>query len=375
MNPTNPSNPMNSIKLILVAGARPNFMKIAPVIKAIEKEIVQQHADIIYKLVHTGQHYDVQMSQVFFKDLDIPIPHLNLDVGSASHAVQAANIMIRFEKVCFDENPDWVVVVGDVNSTMACTLVASKMGIKVAHVEAGLRSFDRSMPEEINRIVTDSLADLLFTPSPDADENLKNEGISRSKIRYVGNVMIDTLVANLEKARKKQTHTTLGLEKKAFGYVTLHRPCNVDEKTSLDAIMKNLYQVASEIPIIFPVHPRTKKMLAKHHISVSENNHFRLIEPVGYHDSVCLTEHARFVLTDSGGLQEETTFFRTPCLTLRPNTERPITMTEGSNALTTIDSLLADVEGVLNGPVCKGSVPDLWDGHAAERVVTHLLND
>ncbi|MFW9916776.1 MAG: non-hydrolyzing UDP-N-acetylglucosamine 2-epimerase, partial [Candidatus Thorarchaeota archaeon] len=364
---------MNPVKLILVAGARPNFMKIAPVIKAIEKKTTLPHAGIMYKIVHTGQHYDVDMTEVFFKDLDIPHPHVNLDVGSASHAVQTANIMIRFEQVCCAENPDWVVVVGDVNSTMACTLVASKMGIKVAHIEAGLRSFDRSMPEEINRIVTDSLADLLFTPSPDADENLKNEGIPSSKIRYVGNVMIDTLVANLEKARKKQTHKDLGLKEKGFGYVTLHRPCNVDENKSLDAIMNNLNQIASAIPIVFPIHPRTKKMLAKYNIAVSENNHLRLIEPVGYHDSICLAEHSRFVLTDSGGLQEETTFFRTPCLTLRPNTERPITVTEGSNALTSIDSLQADVEAVLNGPLCKGTVPDLWDGHSAERIVTHLL--
>ena len=360
---------MNPTKLILVAGARPNFMKIAPIIKAICNVNEQRTRSIEYKLVHTGQHYDINMSQVFFKELDIPSPDINLEVGSASHAVQTANIMIRFEDVCLQEKPDYVVVVGDVNSTMACTLVAAKMGIKVAHVEAGLRSFDRTMPEEINRIVTDSLADILFTPSKDGDENLIREGIPKSKIKMVGNIMIDTLIANLEKARNKKTHIHLGLKEKDFVYVTLHRPSNVDKKATLSPIMELLYRLSSFLPVCFPLHPRTRKMLTTHGISCRSNNHLKLIDPIGYHDSICLAEQARFVLTDSGGLQEETTFFKTPCLTLRPNTERPITITEGSNKLTNIESLWSDIENLLNGSHKTGKIPDLWDGHTAERIV------
>jgi len=361
-----PSNPM---KLILVAGARPNFMKIAPIIKALRNGEVQRNRPIEYKLVHTGQHYDIKMSEVFFEELGIPSPDINLEVGSASHAVQTANIMTQFEQVCLKEKPNWVVVVGDVNSTMACTLVAAKMGIKVAHVEAGLRSFDRTMPEEINRIVTDSLADILFTPSTDGNENLIREGIPKSKIKFVGNIMIDTLVANLEKARNKKTHVRFGFKEKDFVYVTLHRPSNVDDKATLSTIMDHLDRLSSSLPVCFPVHPRTRKMLATYGIACGGNNHLKLIDPIGYHDSICLAEHARFVLTDSGGLQEETTFFQTPCLTLRPNTERPITITEGSNKLTNIESLWTDIESLLNGSHKTGKIPDLWDGHTAERIV------
>ena len=360
-------NPMNPMKLLLIAGARPNFMKIAPIIKAISNQPVK------YKLVHTGQHYDINMSQVFFKELDIPSPDINLEVGSASHAVQTAKIMIEFERVCLKEKPDYVVVVGDVNSTMACTLVAAKMGIKVAHVEAGLRSFDRTMPEEINRIVTDSLADLLFTPSTDGDENLIKEGIPKSKIKFVGNIMIDTLVANLEKARNKKTHIRLGLKENDFVYVTLHRPSNVDNKEILNTIMSDLDRLSTSLPVCFPLHPRTRKMLTTHGISCRSNNHLKLIDPIGYHDSICLAENARFVLTDSGGLQEETTFFQTPCLTLRPNTERPITITEGSNKLTNPETLWSDIEDLLNGSRKKGKIPDLWDGHTAERIIDYML--
>jgi len=358
---------MNNIKILLIAGARPNFMKIAPIIKAISNKPVK------YKLVHTGQHYDINMSQVFFKELDIPSPDINLEVGSGSHAVQTANIMMRFEQVCLKEKPDWVVVVGDVNSTMACTLVASKMGIKVAHVEAGLRSFDRTMPEEINRIVTDSLADLLFTPSTDGDKNLIKEGIAKSKIKFVGNIMIDTLVANLEKARNKKTHIRLGLKEKNFVYVTLHRPSNVDNKEILKTIMGNLDRLSTSLPVCFPLHPRTRKMLAQYEISCGNNNNLKLIDPIGYHDSICLAENAGFVLTDSGGLQEETTFFQTPCLTLRPNTERPVTITEGSNKLTNPESLWSDIEDLLNGSRKTGKIPDLWDGHTAERIIEYML--
>ena len=364
MNSMNSSNPTN---LLIIAGARPNFMKIAPIIKAILNKPIE------YKLVHTGQHYDINMSQVFFKELGIPSPDINLEVGSSSHAVQTANIMIHFEDVCLQEKPDYVIVVGDVNSTMACTLVAAKMGIKVAHIEAGLRSFDRTMPEEINRIVTDSLADILFTPSKDGDANLIREGIPKSKIKMVGNIMIDTLIANLEKARNKKTHIQLGLKEKDFVYVTLHRPSNVDKKEILSRIMEYLYRLSSFLPVCFPLHPRTRKMLSTHGIPCKSNNNLRFIDPIGYHDSICLAEQARFVLTDSGGLQEETTFFKTPCLTLRPNTERPITITEGSNKLTDIKCLWSDIEELLNGNTKQGKIPDLWDGHTAERIVEYMV--
>jgi len=366
------------MKLILVAGARPNFMKIAPLIRAIEKNnssLESGRVQIDYILVHTGQHYDIEMSEAFLRDLGIPSPHINLEVGSASHAIQTPEILVRFEKVCLKEKPDWIIVVGDVNSTMACTLVAAKMGIKVAHVEAGLRSFDRTMPEEINRIVTDALADFLFTPSPDGNENLKKEGVVESKIKLVGNIMIDTLLGNLEKARTRQAHKKLDINEKEFAYVTLHRPSNVDDKSTLSPIMEHLNRLASEISVVFPVHPRTKKMLTGYAIACGNNNHLKLMHPIGYHDSICLAEHARFVLTDSGGLQEETTFFQTPCLTLRPNTERPITITEGSNKLTNLDSLWSDIEQLLNGPYQKGSIPHLWDGKTAERILQHLKGE
>ena len=364
------------MKLLLVAGARPNFMKIAPLIHASRKHNLTSSSNngrLTPLLVHTGQHYDIQMSEVFFRELALPSPDINLEVGSSSHAVQTANVMMRFETVCLEEKPDWVIVVGDVNSTMACTLVAAKLGIKVAHVEAGLRSFDRSMPEEINRLVTDSLADLLLTPSPDADTNLLREGISESKVKLVGNVMIDTLIANLEKARAQRTFERLGLEEQKFVYVTLHRPSNVDDPKTLTAIIDQLKKLSAEVPITFPIHPRTHKMLTSFNIQVKDESNLKMVPPVGYHDSICLAEHARFVLTDSGGLQEETTFFRTPCLTLRPNTERPITITEGSNRLTNLDSLWADIEAVLNAPPRIGKVPALWDGKASERIIDTLL--
>lgn len=363
-------------KVLIIAGARPNFMKVAPLIKAIvarNSRCRDGEPRVAWKLVHTGQHYDQKMSDIFFEELGIPAPDINLGVGSGSHAAQTANIMSRFEPVCLEEKPAWVVVVGDVNSTMACTLVCSKLGIKVAHVEAGLRSYDRTMPEEINRLVTDALADLLLTPSADADENLKREGIPESRIKLVGNVMIDALTANLDKARRSPVLDKLGLQRKAFVYVTLHRPSNVDEQKNLSGIMSGLTQLASRLPVVFPMHPRTHKMLGQFGISVAGNGRLKILEPIGYHDSICLTENARLVLTDSGGLQEESTFFKTPCLTLRPNTERPITVTVGSNRLTHLDRLSADLDEVLRGREELGQVPPLWDGHAADRIVEALV--
>jgi len=363
------------MKILLVAGARPNFMKIAPLIKAISRHNSSGfQPSMEYVLVHTGQHYDEKMSDVFFRELGIPAPHVNLEVGSGSHAVQTANIMLKFEPVCLEHRPDWLVVVGDVNSTMACALVASKLGVKVAHVEAGLRSFDRNMPEEVNRLVTDSLADLLLTPSKDADENLRKEGVPDSKIKLVGNIMIDALIANLEQAQKSALLAKYELKKKSYAYVTLHRPSNVDNPTALSDLMNVLGLLAKQIPIMFPMHPRTRKMLGQLGISVADHPNLNVLEPIGYHDSLALTENARLILTDSGGLQEESTYFRTPCLTLRPNTERPVTVTEGSNKLTSVEKLWADIEVTLSGQAKTGRVPELWDGNTAERVVHSLIH-
>ena len=367
---------MKTLNVMLIAGARPNFMKIAPLMKAIDEHNVRRQngsPTIAAQLLHTGQHYDDAMSEVFFRELGIQPPDFNLGVGSGTHAVQTAKVMTGFEEVCQREKPDWVVVVGDVNSTMACTLVCSKLGIRVAHVEAGLRSYDRTMPEEVNRIVTDALADLLFTPSPDADENLKREGIPDFKIKLVGNVMIDTVVTNLDKSRECLLMGMLGLEKKGFIYVTLHRPSNVDDQAGLIRIMAELKWLACRIPVVFPIHPRTRKMCGQFGIALDDCPDFKILEPVGYHDSLCLTEYARLVVTDSGGLQEESTFFRTPCLTLRPNTERPITVTLGSNKLTTLDCLTADIDAVLGREIHFGAVPPLWDGLASERIVSSLI--
>lgn len=363
-------------KILVVAGARPNFMKIAPLMKCIAR-INAQAADSSSRLapvlVHTGQHYDRKMSEVFFDELGIPAPDVNLGVGSGSHAAQTAQVMIGFETVCLEQRPDWVVVVGDVNSTLACTLVSSKLGVRVAHVEAGLRSYDRGMPEEINRIVTDALADLLLTPSEDANENLRREGVAEGRIRLVGNIMIDSLIDNLAKARESTIMRHTGVEPGSFIYVTLHRPSNVDHRESLAAIMAELARLSRDFPVVFPMHPRTKKMLSEHGIGVSFGSNMKIVEPVGYHDSLCLTEQARLVLTDSGGLQEESTYFRTPCLTLRPNTERPVTVTIGSNRLTRLESLASDLSDTLNRARRFGSVPPLWDGNTARRVVDALV--
>jgi UDP-N-acetylglucosamine 2-epimerase (non-hydrolysing) len=363
-------------KLIVVAGARPNFMKVAPLLKRIEERNARSESDkprIQTLLVHTGQHYDEKMSEIFFRDLGIKPPDFNLGVGSASHAVQTAKILTGFETVCEGVKPDWVAVVGDVNSTMACTLVCAKMGIRVAHIEAGLRSFDRSMPEEINRLVTDALADLLLTPSSDADENLLREGIPSDKIKFVGNIMIDSLVENLPQARSCGILSQLELEPSRFIYVTLHRPSNVDDRASLSTIFSGLESLSHQLPIVCPIHPRTRKMLTEFGLMPRAIKELMLLDPLGYHASLCLTECARLVLTDSGGLQEESTYFRTPCLTLRPNTERPVTITLGSNRLTKPQSMLDDARESLAGPDRLGQRPPLWDGRASERTIDHLL--
>jgi len=363
------------IKVIIVAGARPNFMKVAPILHCIARhnqKAVNGTPQIIPFLVHTGQHYDEKMSSVFFAELGIPAPDVNLEVGSGSHAVQTANIMTRFEPVCEREKPDWVLVVGDVNSTMACALVASKLHIKVAHVEAGLRSFDRNMPEEINRLVTDSIADLLLTPSEDGNENLVKEGVPMSRIRLVGNIMIDSLLANLEKVAQSTILTRLKVEQRRFIYVTLHRPSNVDTKESLVSIMGAFADISRKMPVIFPMHPRTRARLTDFGIDLGGSN-ITILDPVGYHDSLALTQSARCVVTDSGGLQEESTFFKTPCLTLRPNTERPVTITVGSNRLIKTHELFERLDEVLRGSETLGQIPEFWDGSTAERVVKALL--
>jgi UDP-N-acetylglucosamine 2-epimerase (non-hydrolysing) len=366
----------DNLKIILVAGARPNFMKVAPIISAIKKfnNSTNLTNPIKYILVHTGQHYDMAMSESFFHELELPKPDINLEVGSASHAVQTANIMIRFEEVCLGEKPDWVIVVGDVNSTMACALVAAKLGIKVAHVEAGLRSFDRTMPEEINRLVTDALSDLLFTPSEDADENLLREGIPAIKIKRVGNIMIETLVANLDQARECRTWEKFGVVPKNYVFVTLHRPANVDEREVISNIFENLSKLSERIPVVFPMHPRTRKQLETFGLKQELENvkGLRLSDPIRYHDTICLVDNSRFVLTDSGGLQEETTFLGIPCLTLRPNTERPITIKQGTNKLTFLERLEVDFNDLLNGCQSKGKIPKLWDGSTGERIIKIL---
>jgi UDP-N-acetylglucosamine 2-epimerase (non-hydrolysing) len=346
-------------------------MKVAPVMRA----MAARDGDFEQRLVHTGQHYDEAMSQVFFDELGITPPDENLEVGSGSHAAQTAEIMLRFEPVLLGFRPDWLVVVGDVNSTMAATLVAAKLGIRTAHVEAGLRSFDRGMPEEINRLVTDALADLLLTPSPDADENLRREGVPEARIRQVGNVMIDTLAANLERARARQAPRRFGVEPRRYVYVTLHRPSNVDERESLAAIVDCLLDVSRRAPVVFPVHPRTRQRLSNFGLLAPLEAGVKLVEPVGYLDSIGLADAAACVLTDSGGLQEETTFLRVPCLTLRPNTERPITISQGSNRLTTLGRLREDLDLALKRRESGEALacPALWDGKAAERIADALV--
>jgi UDP-N-acetylglucosamine 2-epimerase (non-hydrolysing) len=346
-------------------------MKIAPLMAA-----YRAYPEIKPLLVHTGQHYDRNMSQLFFEELAIPQPDLNLGIGSGSHAAQTAEIIRAFEPVVVRENPDLVLVVGDVNSTIACALVASKLGVRVAHVEAGLRSFDPTMPEEINRKLTDAISDLLFVTEPSGLENLAREGVPSERIHFVGHVMIDTLLKHLERARRGTTLARLGLAAAGYAVLTLHRPANVDDPAVLGRLLEAVEVIQGDMPVIFPCHPRTLGRLdamgLKARVEAMKN--LRLVEPLGYLDFLCLTASARLVLTDSGGIQEETTILKVPCLTLRENTERPITCTMGSNRLVGADParILDAYRRVLAGQVvCE--TPPLWDGHAAGRIVRILM--
>lgn len=357
--------------VIHVVGARPNFMKVAPIMAemALQPDVFQQ------VLVHTGQHYDVNMSDVFFRDLGMRAPDEFLGVGSGSHAQQTARVMMGFEPVVEKHRPDWVLVVGDVNSTMACALVAAKLGVRIAHVEAGLRSGDWSMPEEINRVVTDRISDLLFTPSADADANLAHDGIDPARVHRVGNVMIDSLVRLLPSARRQPVMHGLGLSRRGFALVTLHRPANVDDPEGLREILQALAGIAQRLPVVFAVHPRTRKVMEAHGLGRVTGG-VRMIEPLGYLDFLCLTDAASVVITDSGGIQEETSYLGIPCVTVRPNTERPVTVELGTNRLvgaTAGEILSASVQCLQGAPSTPGSIP-LWDGKASSRIAWVMGN-
>lgn len=356
------------MKIACIVGARPNFMKIAPILEEIEK-----HPNLDPILVHTGQHYDYEMSQVFFEDLDIPEPDVYLGVGSGSHAIQTGKIMMAFEEVVLEHKPDLVLVVGDVNSTLACSLVAAKLWIPIAHVEAGIRSFDRTMPEEINRLLTDSISDYLLTPTEDANENLKKEGIPDRKIFLVGDVMIDTLLKYKDKASSDSILSNLNLEKRSYILMTLHRPSNVDVKSNFAKILNALTEIQRLIKIVFPIHPRTKARIEEFGFgnAVSGMENLIIIDPLGYLKFMGLMVNSRFVLTDSGGMQTETTVLNIPCLTMRENTERPETIREGTNTLVGNDTHLIIEESmkILDGYGKTGIYPEIWDGHTAERIV------
>jgi UDP-N-acetylglucosamine 2-epimerase (non-hydrolysing) len=360
---------MTRIDVHLIAAARPNFMKVAPLYHALEAE--KWCHPII---VHTGQHYDANMSDEFFRDLGLPDPHFHLAVGSGTHAEQTAGVMVAYEKLCLDRRPDWIVVVGDVNSTMACALVGSKLQLPVAHLEAGLRSRDRGMPEEINRLVTDAVADVLWTPSPDADENLRAEGVPEERITRVGNIMIDSYELMRPQIERQDKRRTLGLEAGRYGLVTLHRPSNVDDAKVLEGIVARLCSVSHRLPLVFAVHPRTRARLREFELEarLEEAPGMTLVEPMGYIAFMGLMRESMLAITDSGGLQEETTYLNIPCLTVRDTTERPITVDQGTNRLIAPEDLEAAVDRVLDGKWPSGRRPDLWDGRTAERIVRDL---
>ncbi len=355
-------------KIISVVGARPNFMKVAPLHRAFQ----ERRESIQHLIVHTGQHYDPQMSKVFFEDLELPEPDVYLGVGSGSHAQQTAKIMVEFEKVIEKQKPDFVIVVGDVNSTVACSLDCAKMHIPVAHVEAGLRSFDRSMPEEINRLLTDAIADFLFVTERSGLKNLEHEGIDKDKIFFVGNTMIDSLISYRKKAQESKILSTIGVKPKSYALVTLHRPSNVDDKENLGKILDMLSSLSERTVVIFPVHPRTRKMVSEFGLQTKMHKirNLKLLEPLGYIDFLALMESTQLLMTDSGGIQEETTYLGVPCLTIRTTTERPVTVEMGTNELCGEDFSLALQKGIeiLDGKQKKGRIPELWDGKAAERI-------
>lgn len=357
------------ISVHLIAAARPNFMKIAPLLLQLRS---QPWCRVF--LVHTGQHYDANMSDAFFRDLGIPEPDYHLGIGSGTHAEQTGGVMIAYEKLCIEARPDWIIVVGDVNSTMACSLVGAKLGIKVAHLEAGLRSRDRTMPEEINRIVTDALADLLWTPSTDANSNLLAEGVPQDRIEFVGNVMIDSYEMMRDRINLRDSAGRLGIAPKSYGVVTLHRPVNVDNREALEILISQLCTVSAELPLVFPLHPRTSQRLNAFGMMsrlLSAPN-IRTTEPLGYIEFMSLVSEAALIITDSGGIQEETTYLSIPCLTVRETTERPITVMEGTNRLVTPEAISEAVRCALRGDWPRGRVPSLWDGRAAERVIDSL---
>ncbi len=358
-------------KVILVCGARPNFMKVSPIIKAMSRS-----GKLRPYLVHTGQHYDEKMSKSFFDLLHIPKPDVDLGVGSGSHAEQTGKVMIEFEKVCQREKPDLVVVVGDVNSTMACTIAAKKLWIPVAHVEAGLRSWDMKMPEEVNRVVTDSICDLFFTTDPDANENLRRNGVPAGQVRFAGNVMIDTLLDNVEHSKNNPILEKMGVKPKQYGFLTMHRPSNVDNKEVLGGLLGAFEHIQKKIPLVFPAHPRAMKMIREFGFGprFEAMSGLKVCEPLDYHQMLKLNLNSLFALTDSGGLQEETTVLGIPCITMRNNTERPVTVEVGTSEVVGNDpaKIIDAFERIVAGKWKRGGIPEGWDGKAGERIVASL---